>query len=486
MDEIHIYNTASGRKELFTPLQEGCLGLYCCGPTVYNFSHIGNLRTYLFEDVLRRTFSFFGYKVSHVMNITDIGHLTDDADDGEDKMLRSAKEQQKSVHQIADFYTKAFLEDCRHLNILRPQTICKATDHIDDMIALIRRIEESGLAYINDGNVYFDTTQFRGYGLGSQAIVDAQVLQARVEPDKAKRSPTDFVLWFTKSKYEHHTLVWDSPWGMGYPGWHLECSAMSMRYLGEQFDVHCGGIDHVSVHHTNEIAQVESVTRRQWVRYWVHGEFLLMNEEKISKSKGRFITLSDLSTNGYSPLDFRYLCLGGHYRSQLQFSLAALIAARNARVHLLDRMVNLLRTEPDLLNPNPIDADQKLSPEGDRLLKKGTAAMANDLNTPQLLSVLWATIKEPTLSLPHKIWLVNRFDAVLGLDIMQAVRARISTEADSAAPRLADVEIDALLEERARARETNEWSAADQIRAHLHAHGVTIVDTSEGSRWFRS
>ena len=323
------------------------MGLYCCGPTVYNFAHIGNLRSYLFEDLLRRAFEFVGYEVRHVMNITDIGHLTDDADDGEDKMVRSAKEQKKSVREIADFYTQAFFNDCERLNILRPHVVCRATDHIDNMIALTKRIEDSGHAYTGGGNVYFDTARFSGYGLGGRTITDGQ---ARVEADSAKRNAADFVLWFTKSKYENHAMLWDSPWGRGYPGWHLECSAMSMRYLGQQFDMHCGGIDHVPVHHTNEIAQVESVTGKRWVRYWVHGEFLLMDDAKISKSAGSFVTLPDLVHNGFSPLDFRYLCLGGHYRSQLHFSLAALTTARNARLRMIERIERMVRDEPMALD----------------------------------------------------------------------------------------------------------------------------------------
>lgn len=470
----------------------GQLSLYCCGPTVYNFAHIGNLRTYLFEDIVRRAFTFFGYKVSHVMNITDIGHLTDDADDGEDKMLRSATEQKKSVSEIADYYAAAFFSDCEKLNVLRPHTVCKATDHIGDMIALAQRIEKNGYAYVSNTNLYFDTKKFNSYGLGRQVVTDQNQLRGRVEQDDAKRNLNDFVLWFTKSKYENHAMLWDSPWGRGYPGWHLECSAMSMRYLGEQFDMHCGGVDHISVHHTNEIAQVESVTGKRWVRYWVHGEFLLMDEEKISKSTGNFITLSDLSHNGFDSLDFRYLCLGGHYRSQLRFSLDALKTARSARMRLVERVVNIAREEPQILRgadelATPLDIDA-LPQSGRTLFENGCIAIANDFNSPQLLSVVWAILKESLLSAQQRIGLIDRFDAILGLRIIPTAHEQLAggSMQNGTEHTLADSDISALVQQRSEARRKRQWQIADEIRAQLHSAGVTVADKTDGSKWFRS
>lgn len=491
MHEIRVYNTLIGQKEHFLPLVAGQLGLYCCGPTVYNFAHIGNLRTYLFEDIVRRTFAFFGYEISHVMNITDVGHLTDDADDGEDKMLRSAAAQRKSVSEVADYYTTAFFNDCKELNIWHPHTVCKATDHIGDMIALAQRIEEGGYAYISNGNLYFDTAKFSSYGLGGQVVTDQEQLRGRVKQDAAKRNPNDFVLWFTRSKYENHTMLWDSPWGRGYPGWHLECSAMSMRYLGEQFDMHCGGVDHVAVHHTNEIAQVESVTGKQWVRYWVHGEFLLMDEDKISKSKGNFITLSDLSHNGFAPLDLRYLCLGGHYRSQLRFSLDALETARNARMRLVERLVNMVREEPSILhdvNAPALTIDTEALPQSARaLVERGCVAIADDFNSPRLLSVVWAIIKEASLPAQQRIGLIDQFDAILGLKIISTVREQLagSVTQNGVDQTLADDEINALVEQRSEARRKRQWEVADEIRAQLQSAGVTVVDKADGSKWFR-
>ena len=484
MERIHIHNTYSGQKEMFIPIKENIVGLYCCGPTVYNFAHIGNLRTYLFEDLLRRTFEFFDYRVHHVMNITDIGHLTNDADDGEDKMVQSARAQKKSVHEIATFYADAFFKDCADLNILRPSVICKATEHINEMIALAKDIESHGFSYISGGNVYFDTSKFKNYGLQKGAQGKQGVLRSRVGHDQSKKNTNDFVLWFTKSKYKNHTMLWDSPWGKGYPGWHLECSAMSLKYLGEQFDIHCGGIDHIPIHHTNEIAQVEAVTNKQWVRYWVHGEFLLMNEEKISKSAGSFITLPDLSTNGFDPLDFRYLCLSGHYRSQLQFSLDALNTARNARLRLGERVARAAPGNTDLSRIVAETNWEDIDAHGKNIYNNGLRAIAHDLNSPQLLSVIWAIAKDMKLPPTHKLWLIHKFDAILGLDILSSHTTNSHTHKD--ADRLSDAEINALMEKRISARNNKDWSTADEVRAQLHRHGIEITDDRDGSHWART
>jgi cysteinyl-tRNA synthetase len=312
---MQLYNTMTRSVEDFKPLEDKKVKLYACGPTVYNYAHIGNLRTYVFEDILRRSLEYFGYSVIHVMNVTDVGHLVGDNDDGEDKMVKSSRETGKSVYEIADFYTRAFFQDTGKLNIKQPSIACRATEHIQEMIALVQRLERKGHTYFSGGNVYFSIDTFPEYGSLARLELDALLSGTRIAVDQNKRNPKDFVLWFTKSKFENQAMTWDSPWGRGYPGWHLECSAMSMKYLGEQFDIHCGGTDHIPVHHTNEIAQSEAATGKSpWVRYWLHGEFLLDDTGKMSKSKGEFLTLPYLEKQGYSPLDYRYFCLGAHYR----------------------------------------------------------------------------------------------------------------------------------------------------------------------------
>ncbi|HPA11570.1 MAG TPA: cysteine--tRNA ligase, partial [Treponemataceae bacterium] len=328
---LELYNTMGRSMQKFTPRTPGKVGFYGCGPTVYNYAHIGNLRAFVFQDTLARSLRFLGYEVTHVMNVTDIGHLTGDNDDGEDKMVNQAREKGQSVLEVAEFYTKAFFDDIDRLNILRPTVMCKATDHVDQMIRLIQRIEANGHTYSAGGNLYFDISTFPGYGALANFNPDDLKAGTRVDIDENKRNPFDFVLWFTKSKFENQALVWDSPWGRGYPGWHIECSAMSMEYLGEQFDIHTGGIDHIQIHHTNEIAQSEGATGKKWVNYWLHNEFLVMDKGKMSKSSGEFLTLQYLIDKGFDPLDYRFFLLGGHYRSQLTFSWESMESARNSR-----------------------------------------------------------------------------------------------------------------------------------------------------------
>jgi cysteinyl-tRNA synthetase len=349
--ELLLYNTMGRRVETFVPFKAGEVGLYCCGPTVYNYAHIGNLRTYVFEDVLRRTLEHAGYRVTHVMNVTDVGHLTDDADNGEDKMETGARREGRTVWEVAEFYTKAFFRDFGLLGCRMPGVVCRATDHIVDMINLIRRIEARGFTYEAGGNLCFDISKFAGYG--RLALLDGQDLRAgaRIAVDEGKRNPHDFVLWFTRSKFEHQSMLWDSPWGRGYPGWHIECSAMSLKYLGEQFDIHCGGIDHVPVHHTNEIAQTEAATGKPWVRTWMHGEFLQMGREKMAKSADNFVTLSTLTGRGFDPLDYRCFLLGAHYRSPLAFGWDAVEAARTGRRGLLDRVLQARAESTVRVNP---------------------------------------------------------------------------------------------------------------------------------------
>ncbi|GMO59655.1 MAG: hypothetical protein Ta2G_19670 [Termitinemataceae bacterium] len=339
---LQLFNTLSRKLETFTPIKEGEVGFYGCGPTVYNYAHIGNLRAYITHDILVRTLRSLSYKVTHVMNVTDVGHLSGDNDHGDDKMVKTAEERGQSVLQIADFYTKAFFNDTERLNINRPTIVCKATEHIPQMISLIQRMESGGYTYSAGGNLYFDISKFPTYGELARLKLDELKAGARTDIDGNKRNAGDFVLWFTKSKFENQALTWDSPWGRGYPGWHVECSAMSIKYLGEQFDIHAGGIDHIQIHHTNEIAQSESATgKRPWVRYWVHNEFLVMDKGKMSKSHGSFVTLQNIIDMGFDPLDLRYLMLGAHYRSQLQFSNDALQSAANSRKSLVNTLKNL-------------------------------------------------------------------------------------------------------------------------------------------------
>jgi cysteinyl-tRNA synthetase len=482
---LRLFNTLSRELEEFVPLQPGRVGVYACGPTVYNFAHIGNLRTYVSEDLLVRTLRELGYEVRHVMNVTDVGHLTGDADQGEDKMLKAAREQGQTVWQIAEFYTRAFFEDCASLNVQRPTVVCKATEHIEDMIALIRRLESRGFTYQAGGNLYFDIGRFPGYGRLSGQNLEELKAGARVEVDEGKRHPLDFVLWFTRSKFEHQAMLWDSPWGRGYPGWHIECSAMSMKYLGEQFDIHCGGVDHVPVHHTNEIAQSEAATGRKWVSYWLHAEFLVLAREKMAKSAGGFLTLASIKEKGFDPLDYRYLCLGAHYRTQLQFSWEALEAAASGRRGLMERLARL-REEAGLPGAESAGAaqGQQASPESGA--KPGAQSgperehvqaflqeMSDDLNSPRGLAVLWGLLRDAGLAAAPKLRGALAMDRILGLGLEAAGEARRALEPEE----------QALLEERARARQAKDWARADALRRELTRRGVQVEDTPQGVRW---
>jgi cysteinyl-tRNA synthetase len=465
---LSIYNTLGREVQQIKPLREGRIGLYACGLTVYNFAHIGNLRTYLFEDVLRRILEYEGYKVDHVMNVTDVGHLTDDADEGEDKMLKSAREKNKTVWEIAEFYTKAFFDDLEKLNIEMPTVVCKATDHIEDMIRLIQRLEERGLTYQAGGNVYFDISKFPNYG--ELGLLDMNELKAgaRIDVDQNKRNPHDFVLWFTKGKFEHQTMLWDSPWGRGYPGWHIECSAMSIKYLGDQFDIHCGGVDHIQVHHTNEIAQAEGATGKKWVNYWLHGEWLVVESEKMSKSKGEFLTLNSLIEKGYEPMDYRYYLLGGHYRTQLQFSYEALDSAKNARVRLMEHIIRLKETSGGEAASLGGLASKYLSAFEDHAF--------SDMNMPRCLSELWGLVRDSNAAAEEKICVIGEMDRILGLKLL---------EAEMSLPELDD-KLKALIDEREQARRNRDFERADEIRELLQEQGIVLEDTPEGVRWKRS
>ena len=482
---LRVYNTLGNKIEDFAPVNEKKVGFYGCGPTVYNYAHIGNLRAYVFQDTLARLLHFLGYPVTHVMNITDIGHLSGDADDGEDKMVKTAKERGQSVLEIADFYTQAFFKDTERLNIRRPDVVCKATDHVADMIELIKRIEANGHTYSAGGNLYFDIMTFPHYGELASINLEDLKAGARIEVDENKRNPHDFVLWFTKSKFENQALVWDSPWGKGYPGWHIECSAMSMKYLGEQFDIHTGGIDHIRIHHTNEIAQSEGATGKKWVKYWLHNEFLVMNKGKMSKSSGDFITLDKVIEAGYAPLDYRFLLLGGHYRSQLTFSWEAMDTAKNARKNLEQRIANLL-TDADTLPTLPAEgitaaaASSMLGTEAARgYLANFTQALEEDISTPRALSVVQQAVKDKALPVPELLTLLGIFDTVLGLDLIDEAQALHSDAAITDNKE----EIERLVAERTEAKKKKDFKRADAIRDELKVKGIALEDTANGTIW---
>ncbi len=466
--ELKLMNSFGRQLEDFKPLVKGEVGLYCCGPTVYNYAHIGNMRAYTYEDVLRRTLEYAGYKVNHVMNVTDVGHLTGDGDDGEDKMIKSAREQGMTVWDIARHFTDAFFRDSERLNILRPGQVCRATEHIQDMIDMVKTLEDKGFTYVAGGNVYFDTSRFPEYG--KMANLENQDLQhgARVAVDDNKKNYTDFVLWFTKSKFEDQAMTWDSPWGVGYPGWHIECSAMSCKYLGPHFDIHCGGVDHIPVHHTNEIAQSEAANGCKWVNYWLHNEFILMKSGKMSKSKGGFITLQDLVDKGYDPLDYRYFLLGGHYRSQLVFSWESLDASRSARESLM-RKIDALRKE------GAAGSADALTGEAAAVLAEFREHMAADLNTPRALADIWSLLKNKTLSASEKLTLIMDMDRILGLKLDALPEAE---EEESL-----DAEIDALIQERQEARKNKNFARSDEIRDLLLSRGIQIIDSPDGPVW---
>ena len=462
---VRLYNTMSRTVEDFKPIREGEVGMYCCGPTVYNYAHIGNLRTYVFEDLLHRTLVKAGYHVKHVMNITDVGHLTGDGDDGEDKLAKSARENGRSVWDIAAFYTDAFFRDEDALDIIRPDIVCRATDHIQAMIDIIRRLEEKGHTYISGGNVYFSIDTIDDYGKLARLNLDDLKEGARIEVDSNKRNPKDFVLWFTNSKFKDQVMVWPSPWGTGYPGWHIECSAMSSEYLGDHFDIHCGGIDAIPVHHTNEIAQSEAAFGvKPWVDYWCHGEFLLNDKGKMSKSSGEFLTLSVLVDKGYDPLDYRYFCLTGHYRSQLKFSFESLDQARSARQTLV-RKIAQYRKE---CTPAAV-----LDGKTRGYLDSFYEAMFNDLKAPQALGVLWSMLRDPSLADDQKLAAVLDMDSILGLslDRVEAVQDEVA---------VADSEALELLARRSEAKKAKDWALADEIRDRLSRMGYKVVDTPSG------
>ncbi len=490
MPALRLFNTLGRELQDFKPIEPGKVGFYGCGPTVYDYAHIGNLRPYLLHDTLVRVLGFLGFEVKHVMNITDVGHLSGDLDTGEDKMLKRAQERGKSPYEIAQFYTDAFFKDAERLNIRRPSVVCKATEHIPEMIALIGRIEKNGFTYSAGGNLYFDVSKFPGYGRLALLNLEELKAGARIEIDPNKRHPADFALWFTKSKFEHQAMIWDSPWGRGYPGWHIECSAMSMKYLGDQFDIHAGGIDHIPIHHTNEIAQSEAATGKKWVNYWIHNEFIIIDKGKMAKSAGGFLTLQSLVDAGYEPLDYRYFLLGAHYRSQLQFSLEALDSARSSRKALVERVVALkekaglgdeLRSSPDELrssNEEKLVSTVRLGQKASSYVEAFTGHLCQDIATPRALAELWGLLRDNEVPPVEALSAAYRMDEVLGLGLSESRRAEARAVDDALA-----VEIEALVSERGAAKKAKDWARADAIRAELKNKGVLVEDGPAGTVW---
>lgn len=460
---MKIYNTLTRRVEEFKPKNPEYVTMYTCGPTVYHYAHIGNLRTYIFEDVFEKTLNYLGYHVKRCMNITDVGHLTSDSDSGDDKMLKGAKREHKTVLEIAAFYTEAFKKDTESLNIKWPEIVSKATDNIDEYIEIIKKLLGQSYAYQSGGNVYFDTSKLEDYYRLTNHKVDEMVIGVRegVEEDTSKKNQADFVLWFTKSKFDDQELKWDSPWGYGYPGWHIECSGISMKYLGEYLDIHCGGVDNIFPHHTNEIAQSEAYLGHNWCNYWVHGEHLNDETGKMSKSKGEFLTISLLKEKGYSPLAYRFMCLSSHYRKVLVFSYEALDQA-STTYEKLKKKTLALKDEGELL-------EEEFS-KYDTLFKE---KISTDLNTAEALTVLYAVLKDNALNDKTKKELVKSFDTVFSIDLLKEEEKEIDKELETY--------ILKKIEERRLAKENKNYERADEIRKELEEKNIILKDTREGT-----
>ena len=481
---MYLYNSATHKKDEFKTHTPGHVEMYTCGPTVYHFAHIGNLRSYIMEDVLEKYLRYAGYDVNRVMNITDVGHLTSDADEGEDKMLKGARREHKSVMEIAQFYTDAFFEDCRKLNIKRPDVVQPATGLIDDFIKIVKKLEDTGFAYFAGGNMYFDTSKLSHYYVFNDHDEEDLAVGVRegVEEDTNKRNKNDFVLWFTKSKFEDQALKWDSPWGVGYPGWHIECSGISLKYNGEYLDLHCGGVDNAFPHHTNEIAQSESYLGHPWCPQWFHVAHLNTNDGKMSKSKGEFLTVSLLEEKGYDPLAYRWFCLQSHYRKALVFTWENLDNAVAAYNKLIARIA-------------------ALKPEGeveqavfDEYKAKFIQTMGNDLNTSMGVTAIFDVLKAKTND-ATKLALIGDFDQVLSLSLLEKAAKVREEQAKAKTAQAAggeytvtgegDPAIDALVMQRYEAKKAKNFAEADRIRDELKAQGIEIIDTKGGASWKR-
>ncbi len=468
-NKLHFYNTLTKKVEQFVPNEDGKVAMYTCGPTVYHFAHIGNLRSYIMEDLLEKTLRYIGYDVKRVMNITDVGHLSSDADTGEDKMLKGAKREHKTVMEIAKFYTDAFFDDCRKLNIKRPDVVEPATNCIPEFIHMIEVLLEKDFAYEAGGNIYFDTSKLKEYYVFSNQSEKELLVGVRddVEEDDNKRNKSDFVLWFTKSKFDDQELKWDSPWGVGYPGWHIECSCISMKHLGEYMDIHCGGVDNIFPHHTNEVAQSESYLGHKWCNYWFHVHHLNDKSGKMSKSKGDFLTVSLLESKGYNPLVYRLFCLQSHYRKPLEFSYEVLDNMSAAYDKLVKKITGLKK-----------DGEVNQA-EFQAYREKFEAALCDDFNSSMAITVLYDMLKAE-ISDATKYALAASFDEVLSLDLT-VVREEKTEDND------VDTELEAYvlakIEERKAAKKEKDFAKADAIRAELLEKGIILEDTREGVKW---
>ena len=462
---MKFYNTLTRRVEEFIPNNPGIVKMYTCGPTVYHFAHIGNLRSYICEDVLEKYMKYAGFKVERVMNITDVGHLTGDSDDGTDKMVNSAKKEHKSVLDIANFYTDKFFEDAEKLNIRKPDILVPATREISEYIKVISKLLDTGYAYLSGGNVYFDTSKLDNYYCLTNHNVDELIDGVRedVTKDDNKKNKADFVLWFTKSKFDDQELKWDSPWGLGYPGWHIECSCISMKYLGEFLDIHCGGVDNIFPHHTNEIAQSEAFLGHKWCNYWFHSEYLNDINGKMSKSNGDFLTVDTLINHGYNPLSYRYMVLSSHYQKPLMFSYDNLDIAENAYLKLKSKVLKLDKKE------------DSLSGDYDKYKEEFKEAMDNNLNTSLALTTIYNVLKSD-MNDYTKLKLINEFDEVLSLDLSKEEEKEIIDNQE---------EIEELINERNIAKQNKDYEKADEIRNRLLDMGIAIKDTREGTIYER-
>lgn len=464
---MRLYNTLTKKIEEFIPNNRNEITMYTCGPTVYHYAHIGNLRSYIFEDILEKLLNYIGYPVKRAMNITDVGHLSSDSDSGEDKMLKGAKRENKSVLEIAEFYTNEFFKNLEDLNIKKPEIISKATDNIDEYIKMIEVLLEKEYAYIANGNVYFDIHKLKDYYQLTNHKIDEMVVGVRegVEEDFNKRSQADFVLWFTKSKFDDQELKWPSPWGLGYPGWHIECSAISIKYLGEYLDIHCGGVDNIFPHHTNEIAQSEAYLGHKWCNFWCHGEHLNDKTGKMSKSKGEFLTLDVLKEKGYDPMIYRLFCLNSHYRKTLLFSYEIMEDVK--------KTYEKIKRKIDQINSNKTGKIRK------EVIKKYQIEfkeqLENDLNTANALTIVYEVIKTEELNNLEKITLIGEFDQILSLNLLEKEKKDIDLEMKQY--------IENMILKRSQAKQDKNYELADQIRNELLEKNITIIDTKDGTKY---
>ncbi len=460
--DIYLFNTLNYKKEKFIPIKSGKVKFYACGPTVYTLSHIGNFRTYIFEDMLCKVLRMIGFKVMHVMNITDVGHLQSNDDHGEDKIILAAREEGKNPWYIAKNYERHFFNDFERLNLIKPNVICHATEHIQEMQKYIIGLLEKELAYEVDGNIYFNVSKFKNYNMLFKRKFNILKKRIRIEIDPRKQDQLDFVLWFSKSKFSNPIMKWNSPWGEGVPGWHIECTSMASKYLGDRIDIHAGGVDHIFIHHTNEIAQAEGYFGHKWVNYWLHGEFLILNKNKMSKSKRNFLSLNSLIDHGFNALHYKYLCINSHYRSQLIFSFEALYSAKNAFETLKNRVINFYTYPDDIFN----------SVKNEYYVNKFMHAMCDDLNSPLALSVVWQMIKDNSLGRTQRLNLMKEFDLVLGLNVNSFVQQMLPKE------------FVILIKKREQARKNNDWLLADAIRKKLAKKKILIKDRKLSSDWY--